>query len=134
PRSCSPADDRPTDSRPGHQGCMRAARRDVHRDCRCSLDGGPSVVIGKWFESYDEAWNYFLTRETPLEDFWPALPERAGSTVAAWLIEPPQHVKDAVHDLLARLGGLERVAVVPEHFLHISIHVVAHDPVPSSVR
>jgi 2'-5' RNA ligase len=91
-------------------------------------------VIGKWFESYDEAWNYFLTREMPLEDFWPALPERDGSVLAGWLIEPPPQVKDAVRDLLARLGELERVAVVPEHFLHISIHGVAHNPGPSRVR
>jgi 2'-5' RNA ligase len=38
------------------------------------LDSGPatkmpvrlSAVIGKWFESYDEAWTHLLTRETPL--------------------------------------------------------------------
>ena len=91
-------------------------------------------MIGKWFESYDEAWTHLLTRETPLEDFWAALPEREGSILALWLIEPPPQVKDAVHDLLARLGELERVAVVPEHFLHISIQGVAHDPAPSRVR
>lgn len=90
-------------------------------------------MIGKWFESYDEAWTYFLTRETPLEDFRAILPERDGSILALWLIEPSPQVKDAVHDLLARLGELERVAVVPEHFLHISIHGVAHDPAPSRV-
>jgi 2'-5' RNA ligase len=91
-------------------------------------------LIGRWFESYDEAWNYFLTRETPLEDFWSALPEPEGSILAGWLIEPPSHVKDAVRDLLARLGRVERVAAVPEHFLHIWIHGVAQDPAPSKVR
>jgi 2'-5' RNA ligase len=91
-------------------------------------------VIGKWFESYEEAWNYFLTRETPLEDFWSALPERDDSVLAGWLIEPPPQVKDAVRELLARLGKLERVGVVPEHFLHIWIHGVAHDPAPGKVR
>jgi hypothetical protein len=91
-------------------------------------------VIGKWFESYDEAWTHLLTRETPLEDFWAVLPEREGSILALWLIEPPPQVKDAVHDLLARLGELERVAVVPEHFLHISIQVtVAYLQSPSVV-
>jgi 2'-5' RNA ligase len=91
-------------------------------------------VIGKWFESYDEAWTYFLTRETPLEDFRTVLPERDGSILAVWLIEPPPQVKDAVHGLLARLREVEDVAVVPQNFLHISIHAVAHDPDPSRVR
>jgi 2'-5' RNA ligase len=85
-------------------------------------------VIGKWFESYDEAWNYFLTRNTPLEDFWSGLPEPHGSILAGWLIEPPRDVKDAVRDLLARLGAVEGVEAVPGHFLHIWIHRVAHDP------
>jgi 2'-5' RNA ligase len=87
-----------------------------------------STLIGKWFESYDEAWSYFLERETPLEDFWSALPEPDGSILAGWLIEPPPHVKDAVRELLVRLGKVGRVAAVPRHFLHIWIHGVAHDP------
>jgi hypothetical protein len=61
-------------------------------------------VIGEWFESYEEAWSYFLTRETPLEDFWSELPEPDRSILAGWLIEPPPQLKDAVRDLLARLG------------------------------
>ena len=85
-------------------------------------------MIGKWFESYDEAWSDFLARETPLEDFWSVLPKPEGSILAGWLIEPPSQAKDAVHDLLARLGKVEGVAVVPSHFLHIWIHGVAHDP------
>jgi 2'-5' RNA ligase len=85
-------------------------------------------LIGKWFESYDEAWSYLLARETPLEDFWSVLPEPEGSILAGWLIEPPPRVKDTVRDLLARLGRVEGVAAVPRHFLHIWIHGVAHDP------
>jgi 2'-5' RNA ligase len=85
-------------------------------------------LIGRWFESYDEAWSYFLARETPLEDFWSALPEPDGSILAGWLIEPPPQIKDAVRDLLARLGAVDGVAAVPPHFLHIWIHGIAHDP------
>jgi len=85
-------------------------------------------LIGTWFESYGEAWNYFLTRETSLENFWSVLPEPEGSILAGWLIEPPPQVKDAAHDLLARLGQVEGVVAVPRHFLHIWIHGVAHDP------
>jgi len=29
-----------------------------------------SNLMAELFESYDEAWSYFLSRETPLEDFW----------------------------------------------------------------
>ncbi|HEX9379606.1 MAG TPA: hypothetical protein VF872_08445 [Gaiellaceae bacterium] len=85
-------------------------------------------MIGKWFESYDEAWSYFLAREAPLEDFWSVLPEPEGSILAGWLVEPPPQVKDAVRDLLARLEKVDRVAAVPPHYLHIWIHGVAHDP------
>jgi hypothetical protein len=53
-------------------------------------------VIGEWFESYEEAWSYFLARETPLEDFWSELPEPDRSILAGWLIEPPPQLKDAV--------------------------------------
>jgi 2'-5' RNA ligase len=84
-------------------------------------------LIGEWFESYEEAWSYFLARETPLEDFWSELPEPEASILAGRLIEPPPQVKDAVRDLLAS-GKVERVAPVPQHFLHIWIHAVAHDP------
>jgi len=91
-------------------------------------------LIGKWFESYDEAWSYFLARETPLEDFWSALPEREGSIFASWLIEPPPQIKNAVHDLLTRLGAVDGVAAVPRHLLHISIHGVAHDPTPERLN
>jgi 2'-5' RNA ligase len=92
-----------------------------------------SALIGRWFESYDEAWSYFVARETPLEDFWSVLPEPDGSILAGWLIEPPLQVKDAVRDLLARLGRVDHVAAVPRHFLHIWIHGVAHDPTPDRV-
>ena len=85
-------------------------------------------MIGKWFESYDEAWSDFLARETPLEDFWSVLPKPEGSILAGWLIEPPSQAKDAVQSLLARLGKVEGVAAVPSHFLHIWIYGVAHDP------
>jgi hypothetical protein len=90
-------------------------------------------LIGRWFESDEEAWCCFLARETPLEDFWSVLPEPDGSILAGWLIEPPPHVKDAVRDLLTRFGALDRVAAVPRHFLHIWIHGVAHDPIGDRV-
>jgi 2'-5' RNA ligase len=90
-------------------------------------------VIDRWFESYDEAWKYFLSRETPLEDFWSVLPKTEGSVLAGWLIEPPLHVKDAVRDLLAGLRRVENVRAVPRHFLHVWIHGVAHDPTPDRV-
>jgi 2'-5' RNA ligase len=95
---------------------------------RARVPDEQSALIGRWFESYDEAWSYFLARETPLEDFWSVLPEPDGSVLAGWLIEPPPDVKDAVRDLLTRLGAVDRVAAVPQHFLHIWIHGIAHDP------
>ena len=63
-----------------------------------------------------------------MENFWSVLPEHEGSILAGWVIEPPPQVKDAVQDLLGRLGQVEGVVAVPRHFLHIWIHGVAHDP------
>jgi 2'-5' RNA ligase len=37
-----------------------------------------------------------------------------------WLIVPPREVAEAVHDVQASFRGLEWVAPVPEHFLHVS--------------
>lgn len=90
-------------------------------------------MIGKWFESYEEAWSCFLARDEPLEDFWSNLSEADSSFLAGWLIKPPAAVKDAVSPLLVRLAELAGVSAVPGHFAHVWIHGVAEDPDPARV-
>ncbi len=72
------------------------------------------------FESFDEAWAYFLGRDEPLEDFFAGFPaeEFEGE---AWVIEPPADVKAAAAELQRPLAQFDWLKVVPSHFLHVTL-------------
>jgi 2'-5' RNA ligase len=76
--------------------------------------------VGQLFESFDEAWAYFLGRREPLEDFFAAFPpeEFEGE---AWLIEPLPEVKAAAAELQRPLARFDWLKVVPSHFLHVTL-------------
>jgi 2'-5' RNA ligase len=76
--------------------------------------------VGRLFESFDEAWAYFLAREEPLEDFFAGFPteEFEGD---AWVIEPPAEVKAAAAELQRSLAQFDWLKVVPSHFLHVAL-------------
>ena len=77
---------------------------------------------GTLFESFDEAWEYFLRRSEPLEDFFDSFPadEFDGE---AWVIEPSPAVKAAAADLQRPLAAFDWLRVLPEHFLHVALLV-----------
>ncbi len=78
------------------------------------------MPVGRFFESFDEAWAYFLARDEPLEDFYADFPT-AEFEAEAWVIEPSAAVKAAAVELqrpLARIGWLQ---LLPAHFLHVSL-------------
>ena len=77
--------------------------------------------MGAFFHSYDEAWEAFLAREEPLEDFLADWPEDAGYVASAWVIEPPLAVKEAVLRLQSSFAHLDWIVPVPEHFLHVAL-------------
>jgi hypothetical protein len=75
---------------------------------------------GRFFDSFDEAWADFVAREEPLESFWGSLPDDADAMDRCWLILPPLEVKEAVRTVQESFAGLDWVAPVPDHFLHVS--------------
>jgi len=79
--------------------------------------------LGRLFDSYDEAWTYFLAREEPLESFFAALPEDESAELELWVVEPPAAVKAAVARVQDAFAHLEWIAPVPAHFLHIGLGV-----------
>ena len=51
--------------------------------------------MGGLFTSFDAAWEYFLERREPLEDFFVAEFDDRETDVDVWLIVPPPEVKRA---------------------------------------
>jgi hypothetical protein len=76
--------------------------------------------VPELFESFDEAWAYFLGRNEPLDDFFAGFPaeEFEGD---AWVIEPPADVKAAAAELQQPLARFDWLKVVPSHFLHVAL-------------
>ncbi len=72
------------------------------------------------FESFEEAWTYFLGRDEPLDDFFAGFPadEFEGE---AWVIEPPVDVKAAAAELQRPLARFDWLELVPSHFLHVTL-------------
>ena len=77
--------------------------------------------MGAFFRSYDEAWEAFLVREEPLEDFFASWPEDEGYIASVWLIEPPAAVKEAALRLQESFAALGWVVPTPRHFLHVAL-------------
>ena len=76
--------------------------------------------MGRYFESFDEAWAHFLAREEPLESFYD---EFTGGSFAGevWLIAPTPEVKRAALGVQSALERFDFLDVVPHHFLHVSV-------------
>jgi hypothetical protein len=79
-------------------------------------------LMGRLFESFDEAWADFLAREEPLENFYDTLPAD-GQEVEAWVIEPSPPIRAAAIGLQRRLAGVGGLELLPEHFLHVTLPV-----------
>jgi hypothetical protein len=77
--------------------------------------------VGDLFTSFEEAWEAFLRRDEPLESFWNDLPDDADTFVDAWLIVPPPELKRAVLRVQGALEDMRGLAIVPHHFLHVSL-------------
>jgi len=76
--------------------------------------------LGRLFESFDEAWAYFLAREEPLEDFFDAFPPQEFEG-EAWIVEPSAAVKAAAIELQRPLAGIDWLRLLPGHFLHVTL-------------
>jgi hypothetical protein len=75
--------------------------------------------VGELFTSFEEAWEHFLRREEPLEDFLAGFAENVDATLEGWLVEPPADVKLATMQIQAALSCFDWLVPVPGHFLHV---------------
>jgi hypothetical protein len=82
--------------------------------------------MGRLFESFEEAWTYFLGREEQLEDFYDAFPpeEFEGE---AWVLEPSATIKAAAVELQRELAAIDWLLLLPDHFLHVTLPVPAQE-------
>ncbi len=78
--------------------------------------------MGRLFQSFDEAWAYFLAREEPLEDFFDEFPAQEFQG-EAWVIEPSAAVKRAAVELQRPLAGIDWLKPLPERFLHVTLPI-----------
>jgi hypothetical protein len=75
--------------------------------------------MGRLFTSFDETWEYFLARTEPLEWFYGQFPDDEEFVAEGWVVEPPREIKRAAMNLQGVFAGLNWLAPVPEHFLHV---------------
>jgi len=83
--------------------------------------------VGELFTSFDAAWEHFLARDEPLEDFFATLPEDE-TLLAGWLVEPEPELKQSVAALQSELGGLDGIEWTPGHFMHVLVAPLAPNP------
>jgi hypothetical protein len=77
--------------------------------------------MGDFFTSFDQAWEFFLRRTEPLEWFYGQFPDDEEFVAEAWIVEPPPEVKQAALNLQGIFAGLDWLAPIPEHFLHVAL-------------
>ena len=82
--------------------------------------------MGRFFTSFDEAWQFFLHRDNALEDFFDAFPEEK-NVVLAWLLRLDPNLGDAVARVQGALSHLDWVTPLRPDFLHVALSIVARD-------
>jgi hypothetical protein len=75
--------------------------------------------LGRFFTSFDEAWDYFTTRSEALEWFYGQFPDDEEFVAEGWIVEPPPEIKRAALHVQDVFAGLDWLAPIPEHFLHV---------------
>jgi 2'-5' RNA ligase len=77
--------------------------------------------VGRFFPSFESAWEFFLGRREPLERFFDQFPLDPDFQAECWIVEPPDEIKRAAAEVQEAFAGLPWIAPVPEHFLHVAI-------------
>jgi hypothetical protein len=80
--------------------------------------------MGRYFTDFEEAWQFFLTRDEPLEDFFAPFPGHE-SYVLCWLLGFDAGLLPRVRTAQHAFAALSWITPQPEHFLHTSIASVA---------
>lgn len=77
--------------------------------------------MGRFFTSFESAWESFLARSEPLERFFDQFPADHDFEAECWIVEPPEEIKRAAVKVQKAFADLRWIAPVPEHFLHVAL-------------
>jgi len=89
--------------------------------------------VGRFFTSFDEAWEFFLARETDLEDFFAAFPPD-DHVILGWLLQLDPRLRPAAKDTQRSFAHLEWVTLLEESFLHVWLSGIAtHRPTTAEI-
>lgn len=80
--------------------------------------------MGRFFTSFDEAWEDFLDRKEPLESFFAEFPD-GESYIVTWLLPFDEALVPRVRAVQESFAPLDWITLQPEHFLHTSVAAVA---------
>jgi hypothetical protein len=83
--------------------------------------------MGRFFTSFDEAWEFFLDRDHELEDFFAQFPV-TDQSILGWLIPADHAVRPAAAAVQEVFADLDWVTPLPGPFLHVWISGVAFSP------
>ncbi|HEY5100899.1 MAG TPA: hypothetical protein VII54_12675 [Gaiellaceae bacterium] len=80
--------------------------------------------MGRFFTSFDEAWEFFVNRETDLEDFFARFP-LDDHFLLGWLLPLDPRLRPAATNVQRSFSHLEWITLPPEHFLHVWLSIVS---------
>jgi 2'-5' RNA ligase len=83
--------------------------------------------VGRFFTSFDEAWAYFLDRDSELEDFFALFPA-TDHYALGWLLPADRALHPKIAGFQKAFAHLDWVTPFPGHFLHVWLATVASSP------
>jgi hypothetical protein len=83
--------------------------------------------VGRFFTSFDEAWEFFLDRDSELEDFFAQFPV-TDEYVLGWLLPVEPSLHPAIANVQESFSQLDWVTPLRSDFLHVWIGAVAASP------
>src|SRR6266478_9938074 len=83
--------------------------------------------VGRFFTSFDEAWQFFVKRDDELEDFFAAFP-LDDHFLLGWLLQLDPRLLPAATEVQRSFSHLDWITLQPEHFLHVWLGSVAFAP------
>ena len=76
--------------------------------------------MGRFFASFEEAWEAFLVRQEPLEDFFGQFAEE-DATITIWQAPPGRAALAEAAAVQRALSEVEGLRLTPAHWLHVSL-------------
>lgn len=83
--------------------------------------------MGRFFTSFEEAWQFFLERQEDLEDFFAPFPQE-DRFLLGWLLRLDDALVPAAQEAQETFAHLDWIAPQPDHFLHTWLGGVAFAP------